>query len=215
MKFFLDTANVGQIEAAAAYGLVDGVTTNPSLIAKESGSQQEVLKAICDIVDGPVNGEVLSTDCDGMVNEAEALMKIADNIVIKIPMIPEGIKTVNILSKQGIATNVTLIFSPAQALVAAKAGANYISPFVGRLDDIGHVGMEIIETTAQMYDNFGMETEIITASVRSPLHVIDAALAGSHICTIPFSTIEKLFQHPLTDIGLEKFLADHRKAQQS
>ena len=213
MKFFLDTANIEDIKTAAAMGMLDGVTTNPSLIAKEKGSQQDVLKAICEITDGPVNGEVIATNFDGMMEEAHALREIADNIVVKIPMLKDGMKAVAALHKEDIPTNVTLIFSPAQALLAAKAGASYVSPFIGRLDDIGSTGMDLIETIGDIFDNYGYETEILVASVRGPMHVVDAALAGADICTLPLKVLDQLFKHPLTDIGLEKFLADHAKSQ--
>ena len=213
MKFFVDTANADDIREAASYGIVDGVTTNPSLLSKEQGKGtfKEILKEICSIVDGPVSGEVVGEDWETMVKEGEELSKIAPNMVVKIPMTKEGMKAVNHLTKQGIRTNVTLIFNPAQALVAAKAGASFISPFIGRLDDICHIGMDIISDIVGIYENFDIETEIITASVRSPLHVVDAALAGSHIATVPFAVIEKLFVHPLTDAGIKKFLEDWKK----
>ena len=213
MKFFLDTANVDDIREAASIGIVDGVTTNPSLLSKEQGKGtfKEILKEICSIVDGPVSGEVVSEDWEGMVKEGEELSKIAPNMVIKIPMTKEGMKAVKQLSKQGIPTNVTLIFNPAQALIAAKAGASFVSPFIGRLDDISHIGMDIIRDIVMIYENYDIETEVITASVRSPLHVVDAALAGSHVATVPFAVIEKLFKHPLTDAGIKKFLEDWKK----
>lgn len=213
MKFFLDTANVDDIREAASIGILDGVTTNPSLLSKEKGKGafKDILKEICSIVDGPVSGEVVSEDWENIVKEGEELSAIAENIVVKVPMTKEGMKAVKQLTKQNIRTNVTLIFSAAQALVAAKAGASFISPFVGRLDDIGHIGMELIGDIVQIYDNYDIETEVITASIRSPLHVIDAALAGSHIATVPFAVIEKLFNHPLTDIGIQRFLDDWKK----
>jgi transaldolase len=211
MKFFIDTANIEEITKANELGMVDGVTTNPSLVAKEGREFNGLIKEICDIVDGPVNAEVVSVDAEGMVKEARDLVKLADNIVVKIPMLEEGLKAVKILALEGIKTNVTLCFSAIQALMAAKAGAAYISPFVGRLDDINHRGMELVEDIVTIYDNYGFETEVIVASVRNPLHVLDAALMGADIATIPFKVIQQLTKHPLTDIGLEKFLADWKK----
>jgi len=211
MKFFIDTANIVQIREAEAMGILDGVTTNPSLIAKENGDFKEILREITKIVDGPISGEVVALDYDGMMKEAEELASIHENIVVKIPLIKEGIKAVKSLSSMGIKTNVTLCFSPAQAILAAKAGATYISPFVGRLDDISHVGMDLVEQIAQIYSNYGYETEIIVASIRNPLHIIEAGLIGADIVTVPFNVIEQLFKHPLTDIGIEKFLADWNK----
>ena len=211
MKFFIDTANIDEIKKANAFGMVDGVTTNPSLVAKEGREFKGLIKEICDIVDGPVSAEVVSTDAEGMVKEAGELAKLADNIVVKIPMLEEGLKAVKILAQEGINTNVTLCFSAIQALMAAKAGAAYISPFVGRLDDIGHIGMELVEEIITIYDNYGFETEVIVASVRNPIHVLEAALMGADIATIPFKVIQQLTKHPLTDIGVEKFLADWKK----
>ena len=211
MKFFIDTANIEEIKSANDLGLLDGVTTNPSLVAKEGREFKELIKEICNIVDGPVSAEVVSTDMEGMIKEARDLVKIADNIAVKIPLIKEGLKAVKILSQEGIQTNVTLCFSPLQALMAAKAGASYISPFVGRLDDISHRGMELIEQIVTIYGNYGYETEIIVASVRNPLHVLDAALMGADIVTTPYKVMEQFIKHPLTDIGLEKFLADWNK----
>ncbi|CAB3287364.1 putative transaldolase [Methanocaldococcus lauensis] len=208
MKFFLDTANVDEIKKYAELGLVDGVTTNPTLVAKERRDFYEVVKEICEIVDGPVSAEVISTDAEGMVKEARELAKISDNIVIKIPMTKDGMKAVKILSAEGIKTNVTLVFSPLQALLAAKAGATYVSPFVGRLDDIGHVGMKLVEDVVKIYKNYDIKTEVIVASVRHPWHVLEAAKIGADIATIPPSVMDKLFNHPLTDIGLERFLKD-------
>jgi len=211
MKFFIDTANVEEIKKANELGMVDGVTTNPSLVSKEGREFNGLIKEICDIVDGPVSAEVVSVDADGMVREAKDLAKLADNIVVKIPLIEEGLKAVKILSKEGINTNVTLCFSSIQALMAAKAGAAYISPFVGRLDDIGHRGMDLVDEILTIYDNYGFETEVIVASIRNPIHVLDAALMGADIATIPYKVIQQLAKHPLTDIGLEKFLADWKK----
>ena len=211
MKFFIDTANIDQIKEADAMGILDGVTTNPSLIAKENGDFKEILTEITKIVDGPISGEVIALDYDGMMKEAKELALIHENIVVKIPLIKEGIKAVKSLTSMGIKTNVTLCFSPAQAILAAKAGATYISPFVGRLDDISHVGMDLVEQIAQIYTNYGYETEIIVASIRNPLHIIESGLIGADIVTVPFNVIEQLFKHPLTDIGIEKFLADWNK----
>ena len=214
MKFFIDTANVEEITKANALGMVDGVTTNPSLVSKEGREFTGLIKEICDIVDGPVNAEVVSLEAEGMVQEARELVKLAENIVVKIPLLEEGLKAVKILSQEGISTNVTLCFSPVQALMAAKAGASYISPFVGRLDDISHRGMELVEDILTIYENYGYETEVIVASVRNPLHVLDAALMGADIATIPYKVIQQLAKHPLTDIGVEKFLADWNKSKE-
>jgi transaldolase len=211
MKFFIDTANIDEIKKANDLGLLDGVTTNPSLVAKEGREFRGLIKEICDIVDGPVNAEVVSTETAGMLEEARDLSTIADNIVVKIPLIADGLKAVNVLSEEGIQTNVTLCFSPIQALMSAKAGASYISPFIGRLDDLSQVGMELVEQITTIYENYGYETEIIVASVRNPLHVLDAALMGADIATIPYKVMEQLIKHPMTDIGLEKFLADWKK----
>jgi transaldolase len=214
MKIFIDSANVKDIKEAASLGVIDGVTTNPTLVSKEKRPAQELLKEICGLVDGPVSAEVISLDADGMVKEAQELVKIAPNIVIKIPLIKEGIRAVKILSAKKIKTNVTLCFSPTQALLAAKAGATYISPFIGRLDDIGQVGMELIADIKQIYSNYGFKTEIIVASVRNPIHVADAAKIGADIATIPFAVIEQLLRHPLTDIGIARFLEDYKKIPQ-
>ena len=211
MKFFIDTANIEEIKKANELGMVDGVTTNPSLVAKEGREFNGLIKEICNIVDGPVNAEVVSVDAEGMVKEAKFLAELADNIVVKIPMLEEGLKAVKILAVEGIKTNVTLCFSAIQALMAAKAGAAYISPFVGRIDDISHRGMELVEDIITIYDNYGFETEVIVASVRNPVHVLDAALMGADIATIPYNVIRQLTKHPLTDIGLAKFLADWKK----
>jgi transaldolase len=211
MKFFIDTANIDEIKKANELGMVDGVTTNPSLVAREGRDFKALIKEICDIVDGPVNAEVVSLDAEGMVKEARELTHLADNIVVKIPMLEEGLKAVKTLAQEEINTNVTLCFSPIQALMAAKAGAAYISPFVGRLDDISHMGMALVEEIITIYDNYGFETEVIVASVRNPIHVLDAALMGADIATIPFKVIQQLTKHPLTDIGVEKFLADWKK----
>ena len=213
MKFFIDTANIDEIKKANELGLLDGVTTNPSLVAKEGREFKDLITEICGIVDGPVSAEVVSTDAEGMVSEARELAKIADNIVIKIPLIKEGLKAVKILSGEGIKTNVTLCFSAVQALMAAKAGADYISPFVGRLDDIGQTGMELIEQIIAIYEAYGYETEIIVASIRNPLHVLDSATMGADIATIPYKVMEQLIKHPLTDIGLANFLKDWEKTK--
>jgi len=213
MKFFIDTANIKEITKANELGVLDGVTTNPTLVAKEARKFEELLKEICHIVNGPVSAEVVSTEAEGMVTEARGLSKIADNIVVKIPMITEGIKATKILSKENITTNVTLVFSPLQALIAAKAGASFVSPFIGRLDDISSVGMGIVEDIVTIYDNYGFETEVIVASIRNPVHVLDAALIGAHIATIPFKVLSQLTEHPLTRIGLDKFLADWKRME--
>ncbi|MCX7798319.1 MAG: fructose-6-phosphate aldolase [Melioribacter sp.] len=214
MKFFIDSANLEHIREAASYGLLDGVTTNPSLVAKEGKNFKELLQEIVKIVDGPISAEVVSTDYEGILKEARELSKIHKNIVVKIPLIKEGIKAVKTLTSEGIKTNVTLCFSASQAILAAKAGATYVSPFVGRLDDISHEGMSLIAQIVQIYKNYNFKTEIIVASIRHPLHVVEAAMMGAHIATMPFDVIEKLFKHPLTDIGLEKFLADWKKLNQ-
>ncbi len=211
MKFFIDTANLEQIKKGVEMGMVDGVTTNPSLIAKEDKPFEEILRDIVAVVDGPISAEVVSLEADGMVEEAKVLAAMSDNIVIKIPMIVEGIKAVKQLTALGINTNVTLIFSAAQALLAAKAGATYVSPFVGRLDDIGTRGMELVSDIMSIYRNYGIETEVIVASIRSPQHVMDSAAIGADIATIPLKVIEQLAKHPLTDIGIEQFLADWEK----
>ncbi|WP_457568617.1 fructose-6-phosphate aldolase [Desulfurobacterium sp.] len=211
MKFFIDTADVKEIREAVELGLIDGVTTNPTLISKTGRPFKEVAREILDIVDGPVSLEVVSLDAKGMVDEARQLAKLGDNVVIKIPMTTEGLKAVKVLSEEGIKTNVTLVFSPMQALLAAKAGATYVSPFVGRLDDIGHDGMELISQIVEIYGNYGFMTEVIVASIRHPKHVLEAALIGADIATIPFKVIAQLAKHPLTDIGIERFLEDWAK----
>jgi len=211
MKIFIDTANVEHIKEANDLGIVDGVTTNPSLIAKEGRDFRQVVQEICSIVDGPISAEVVSLDATGMVAEAKELSKIHKNIVVKIPMTAEGLKAVKMCSEKGIHTNVTLVFSSSQALLAAKAGASYVSPFVGRLDDNSHTGMDIIEEIVTIFENYDYPTEIIVASVRSPLHVVESALMGADIATVPYKVIMQLIQHPLTDIGIEKFLADWEK----
>jgi transaldolase len=211
MKFFIDTADVAEIKAAHALGLVDGVTTNPSLIAKSGRKFTDVIKEITAIVDGPISAEVISLESTGMVQEAQELAKIHPNIVIKLPMTPEGLKATKQLSSQGIKTNVTLIFSPLQALLAAKAGATYVSPFVGRLDDISQDGMGIIEEIRTIFDNYGYTSEIIVASIRNPIHVLNSALIGADVATIPFSVMVQLSKHSLTDAGIAKFLEDWEK----
>jgi transaldolase len=208
MKFFIDTADVKEIRAAHELGLVDGVTTNPSLIAKSGRKFKDVIKEIVSIVDGPISAEVISLDAPGMIKEAKELVKIHKNIVIKLPMTPEGLKACKTLTGKGIKTNVTLIFTPMQALLAAKAGASYVSPFVGRLDDISQDGMQIIEEIRTIFDNYGYMAEIIVASVRNPIHVLNSALIGADIATIPYSVMIQLAKHPLTDAGIEKFLKD-------
>ena len=213
MKFFIDTANINEIKEAAALGILDGVTTNPSLVSKEGKDFRKLLDEILAIVDGPVSAEVISTDYDGILKEAHELAKIHKNIVVKVPLIKEGLKAVRTLSSENIKTNVTLCFSASQALLAAKAGATYISPFVGRLDDISQDGMELISQIVQIYKNYNYKTEVLVASIRHPLHLVEAALMGADVCTMPFSVIDKLFNHPLTDLGLEKFLSDWKKTQ--
>lgn len=211
MKIFIDTANVEEIKEVATWGILDGVTTNPSLIAKEGRDLKEVINEICSIVDGPISAEVISLDYEGMVKEALELVQLHKNIVIKIPMTIEGLKAVKILSEKNIKTNVTLIFSSQQALLAAKAGATYVSPFVGRVDDIGARGVELIEEIANIFNIHGITTEIIAASIRNPIHVSECAMAGADIATIPFGVLKMMSKHPLTDIGIEKFLADYNK----
>ncbi len=211
MKIFIDTANIKEIKEAVHLGVIDGVTTNPSLIARENKPAQELLKEICSIVSGPISAEVIALDSLGMVSEGRALSKLAKNIVVKIPLTKEGLQAVQVLFKEGIKSNVTLCFSSGQALLAAKAGASYISPFVGRLDDIGQVGMDLVGAIKTIYRNYNFNTEIIVASIRNPLHVIDAALIGADVATIPFAVIEQLIKHPLTDIGVQRFLDDYKK----
>ena len=208
MKFFIDTADVKEIREAHELGVVDGVTTNPSLIAKTGRKFEEVIKEIAGIVDGPISAEVVSLDHDGMIREAEALAKIHPNIVVKLPMTPEGLKATRTLHGEGIKTNVTLIFTAMQALLAAKAGATYVSPFIGRLDDVSEDGMQLIQQIVTIYKNYKFDTEVLVASVRHPIHVVQAAMMGAHVATIPFKVITQLAKHPLTDIGLKKFLED-------
>jgi transaldolase len=215
MKFFIDTANLEEIKEASELGLLDGVTTNPTLLSREverTGIKpDDVLKKICDMVNGPISAEVVSLDADGMVKEAKELSKIAKNICIKVPMTRKGVKATRRIVDKGIMVNMTLIFSLNQALLAAKAGATFMSPFIGRLDDIGHTGMDLVEDIVTVIDNYDYATEVIVASIRHPVHVVEAALIGAHIATIPFKVIDKMFNHPLTDIGIERFLADWKK----
>jgi transaldolase len=211
MKFFIDTANINEIKEALSLGLVDGVTTNPTLIAKEGKKFSDIIPKICELVNGPISVEVLSQDSTGMTREAREYSKINKNIVIKVPLTREGLKVINKLSNENIKTNATLVFSPTQSILAAKAGATFVSPFVGRLDDISHYGMESVSDMVQIYKNYNFKTEIIVASIRNPLHVIEAAKMGAHIATIPFNVIEQLVKHPLTDIGVARFLKDWEK----
>ncbi len=213
MKFFIDTANIDEIKEAASIGVLDGVTTNPTLISREEGHPTDILRKICEIVDGPISAEVISLDWEGMVKEGIEVAKLHQNIVVKIPMTKEGLKAVKALNSDDIRTNVTLVFTAIQALLAARAGASFISPFVGRLDDITTPGMETISQIVQIFRNYSIQTEIIVASVRNPLHVLDAALMGADIATIPFKVIEQLTKHPLTDKGIENFLKDWEKVK--
>lgn len=208
MKLYLDTANVKEIQEGASLGLIDGITTNPSLVAKEGRSFKEMLLEICNMVDGPISAEVVGVESEGMIKEGRELAKIHKNIVVKVPLIPEGLRATKKLSAEGIRVNVTLCFSPTQALLAAKAGAWCVSPFIGRLDDVSSDGMELIRQILTIYDNYDYKTQVLVASVRHPQHVVEAALAGGHICTMPYSVFQQLVKHPLTDIGLKKFLAD-------
>ena len=212
MKIFLDTASVSELREGVAMGILDGCTTNPSLIAKEKRPFRPLVEEICSIVPGPVSLEVVATDEEGMVKEGKELAQIAPNVVVKCPLTKDGLKAVRRLTREGIKVNQTLCFSPTQALLSAKAGASYISPFVGRLDDISHVGMDLIRQILKIYSNYGFQTQVLAASIRNPLHVVDAALAGAHIATMPFAVLEQLLKHPLTDIGLKKFLDDWNKA---
>lgn len=214
MKFFLDTANLDELKKGAAWGVVDGVTTNPTLIAKEGIPLQEQIRRICEIVDGPVSAEVISTDVDGMLREGREAAKLHKNVVVKCPLTRAGIQACSTLSKEGIRVNVTLCFSPSQAILAAKAGAWCVSPFVGRLDDIGLEGMTLIRDICKIYANYGYKTQVLAASLRSPLHVVQAAEAGAHIGTMPFKVLDQMFNHPLTDKGLDQFLKDYAKAFQ-
>ena len=212
MKIFIDTANLNEIKEAASFGILDGITTNPSLMSKEGHKDaKKFYEEICKIVSGPVSAEVISKDCDSILKEGRELSKIAPNIYVKVPLIREGLKAVKVFSEEGIKTNVTLCFSPSQAVLAAKAGANIISPFIGRLDDISTDGIHLIEQIVQIYNNYGYDTEVLVASVRHPLHFVDSCLIGADICTMPFKVIDLLIKHPLTDIGLEKFISDWNK----
>jgi len=215
MKIFIDTADIGEIRDAASMGLVDGVTTNPSLIARTGRTLEQCIRDICEVVDGPISAEVLATDADGILKEGRKLAAMHKNIVVKVPLIPEGLKAVQIFAAEGIKTNVTLCFSPTQALFAAKAGATYVSPFVGRVDDISGDGMELIQQIVQIYDNYAFETEVLAASIRHPVHVVQAALLGAHVATIPHKVIHQLLKHPLTEAGLAQFLADAKKTPAS
>jgi len=218
MKFFIDTANVDEIREAASLGVLDGVTTNPSLMAKEAGKGKtfrQILEEICEIVDGPISAEAVSLDYEGIVREGRELSKIHKNIVVKVPVIMDGLKAVKTLEEEGIRTNVTLVFSPSQALLASKAGASFVSPFVGRLDDISHFGMDLVQQLVDIFSNYDIKTEIIVASIRNPLHVVEAAQMGADIATIPFKVINQLVKHPLTDIGIKRFLDDWEKAKAS
>lgn len=214
MKFFLDTANIDEIRDAAEYGLIDGVTTNPSLVAKEGRDFKDILRDITKIVNGPISAEVVSTECSGILREARDLAKIHPNIVVKVPMIKEGMKALKQLSSEGIRTNVTLVFNANQAVIAAKLGASFVSPFVGRFDDVSQVGMELIRDLVQIFRNYQFATQILVASCRHPLHVREAAILGAHVATMPYKVLEQLLKHPLTDIGLERFLKDWEKAHQ-
>ncbi len=212
MKIFVDTANLNEIKEAASFGVLDGVTTNPSLIAKEGHKEtKKFYEEICKIVSGPVSAEVISKDYNGILKEGRELSKIAPNIYVKVPLIMEGLKAVKTFKEEGIHTNVTLCFSPSQAVLAAKAGATIVSPFIGRLDDISERGMELIEQIMQIYGNYGYTTEVLVASIRNPMHFVESCLIGADICTLPFKVLDQLIKHPLTDIGLEKFLSDYKK----
>ena len=211
MKIFIDSGDIGEIKEAAAMGAIDGVTTNPSLLSKAGKPIKQAITEICEVVDGPISAEVLATDTDGILREGRELAKLHKNVVVKVPLIAEGLKAVRVFSAEGIKTNVTLCFSPSQALLAAKAGASYISPFVGRLDDLSEDGMDLASQIINIYDNYDFETEVLVASVRHPVHVVQAALMGAHVATIPFKVITQLIKHPMTDIGLRKFLEDAKK----
>jgi transaldolase len=212
MKFFIDTANPGEIKKAYEMGVIDGVTTNPSLISKENRDFESLIKEICEIIQGlPISLEVLSLDSDGMIKEARKLSKRGENIVVKIPMTSEGLKAIKVLASEGIKTNTTLVFSPTQALLAAKAGTTYVSPFIGRLDDISQTGMDLVEQIMTIFDNYDFQSQVIVSSIRHPIHVLEAALIGADVATIPYKVIEQLVKHPLTDIGIERFLEDWKK----
>jgi len=213
MKIFVDTANIKEIEELVSWGIIEGATTNPTLISREEGDPKEIIKKICELVKGPVSAEVVSQDAEGMIKEARELAKIDEHVVIKIPMTIEGLKAIKVLSQEGISCNTTLVFTPLQALLAAKAGARYVSPFVGRLDDVSSYGMRLIEDILTIFDNYGFNTEVIVASIRHPMHVLEAALMGAHIATVPPKVIRQLVNHPLTDIGIERFLKDWEKVK--
>ena len=213
MKFFIDTANLEEIKEAESWGILDGVTTNPTLLSREEGNYKENLKKICEVVDGPVSGEVVSLKAEGMIEEAREIAQIHDNMVVKIPMTTEGLKAIKSLTSEGIKTNTTLVFSPIQALMAAKAGTSFVSPFVGRMDDIQSPGMDIVEKIVKIYNNYDFDTEIIVASIRNPLHIVKAGTLGADICTIPHKVMKKLVSHPKTDEGIEKFLKDWEKVE--
>lgn len=214
MKFFLDTANIDEIKEVASWGILNGVTTNPTLLAKEKGSFDSIVKQICEIVDGPVNLEAINSEADSIVKEAKELARIHKNVVVKIPITKEGLKSMKILNSVGIKTNTTLVFAPIQALMAAKAGTSYVSPFVGRLDDASHVGMDLVGQILTIFKNYDIKTEIIVASIRNPLHVVEAAMMGADIATMPFKVMSQLMQHPLTDIGIKRFLEDWKKVKE-
>lgn len=213
MKFFLDTANYEEIKEAASWGILDGVTTNPTLLSKEKEDYRTLCKKICELVPGPISAEVVSSDPEGMLKEAEELIKIGKNIVIKVPISAQGLKAIKMMSEKGIKTNCTLIFAPVQALLAAKAGASFVSPFVGRLDDASHYGMELVGQILKIFENYSISTEIIVASIRNPLHVVEAAIMGADIATMPFKVLQQLVKHPLTDVGIKNFLADWEKVK--
>jgi transaldolase len=214
MKFFLDSANLEELNRAVLWGIIDGVTTNPSLIAKEGVAVEDQIRHMCDVFDGEISASVIATDSGSMIKEGRALARIHENVVVKIPLTEEGIKAVSVLSKSGVRTNVTLCFSAAQALLAAKAGAYIVSPFAGRIDDLGWPGMDLIRDIVAIYSNYGYKTQVLAASIRGVLQVVEAAKAGAHICTLPYKVLQQMFQHPLTDKGLDQFLADHRQAFQ-
>lgn len=215
MRLFLDTANIEEIREAASLGVIDGVTTNPSLVAKAGRTLEDVAKEICDIVDGPISLEVVSTEAEAMVEEGKKLSSIHANAVVKLPTTWEGVKALRVLSREGVKVNMTLVFQASQALLVAKNGAAFVSPFIGRLDDISNDGLQVISDIVTIYENYGYPTEVLVASVRNPVHVVEAAKMGAHVCTMPYKIFQQLFKHPLTDIGLEKFLADHRKQQEA
>lgn len=215
MKIFLDTANIAQIKEAISWGILDGVTTNPTLVSREKANFDDLIKEVCSMVMGPVSVESVSTEADDIIKESRKLARIADNVVVKIPVCVEGLKATKVLSREGVHINTTLVFSSMQALLAAKAGTRYVSPFIGRLDDICHEGMNLVEEIVTIFDNYGFDAEILVGSVRHPLHVVEAALLGADIATIPFSVLGRMVKHPLTDIGMEKFLADWKKVKKS